>query len=260
MVFFSKCLEISVNVEQVREVFVTNCRVNKVIVTGDTARFTISIKDTNGLNCEPYKNKDHVDVQNTEAGTHRANYFSELEALNQKWSEKLNFTPARSPSVRKRTPARKSLNDPMTANQTARNDPMIATQTGLDNATINILTSAATWFPTSAGVHGQPHNLEAATSAPQMVPAPMAISQLINQDYDQTHPRIAYEENPESSEENNTEDTTPDKFDLEDSCENEKSRFEGKFSDTKELLAVIKARKKKKNFLLGTCGTDSQRN
>lgn len=51
MVFFSKCLEISVNVEQVREVFVTNCRVNKVIVTGDTARFTISIKDTNGLNC-----------------------------------------------------------------------------------------------------------------------------------------------------------------------------------------------------------------
>lgn len=57
-------------------------------------------------------------------------------------------------------------------------------------------------------------------------------------------------------EENNMEDIMLDKFDLEDSCENEKLRFEGKFFDMKELLVVIKVWKKKKNFLFGICGMD----
>lgn len=66
---------------------------------------------------------------------------------------------------------------------------------------------------------------------------------------DQTHPRIEHEENPETVEENNTEDTTPANFDLEDSSETEKSRYEWRFSDTKELLTVLKARKERKeNF------------
>lgn len=52
--------------------------------------------------------------------------------------------------------------------------------------------------------------------------------------------RIVYEENFESLEENNMEDIMLDKFDLEDSSENEKLRFEGKFFDMKELLVVIK--------------------
>lgn len=66
---------------------------------------------------------------------------------------------------------------------------------------------------------------------------------------DPTHPRIEHEENPETLEENNTEDTTPDNFDLEDSSETEISRYEWSFSDTKKLLTVLKARKEKKgNF------------
>lgn len=57
---------------------------------------------------------------------------------------------------------------------------------------------------------------------------------------DQIYLRIVYEENFESLEENNMEDIMLDKFDLEDSFENEKLRFEGKFFDMKELLVVIK--------------------
>ncbi|XP_056019847.1 uncharacterized protein LOC125660619 [Ostrea edulis] len=62
--------------------------------------------------------------------------------------------------------------------------------------------------------------------------------------------RKEHAESSETFEENSTEDTTPyvpDTLDLEDSSDNEKSRFEWKFSDTEELLAVLKARKEKKD-------------
>lgn len=49
--FIPDCLKLSVNVEKVREVFVTECWVNKLTVTGDTKIVSISIKDSNGQNC-----------------------------------------------------------------------------------------------------------------------------------------------------------------------------------------------------------------
>lgn len=62
--------------------------------------------------------------------------------------------------------------------------------------------------------------------------------------------RIVYEENFESLEENNMEDIMLDNFDLEDSSEIEKFRYEWRFFDTKELLIVLKVwKERKENFI-----------
>lgn len=62
--------------------------------------------------------------------------------------------------------------------------------------------------------------------------------------------RIEYEENFEIVEENNTEDITLVNFDLEDSSEIEKFRYEWRFFDMKELLIVLKVwKERKENFI-----------
>ena len=42
---YPTCLQLTVNVDKVREVFVTDCKINKVTVTGNTDVYIISIKD-----------------------------------------------------------------------------------------------------------------------------------------------------------------------------------------------------------------------
>lgn len=62
--------------------------------------------------------------------------------------------------------------------------------------------------------------------------------------------RIVYEENFESLEENNMEDIMLVNFDLEDSSEIEKFRYEWRFFDMKELLIVLKVwKERKENFI-----------
>lgn len=43
--------------------------------------------------------KNQLPVKDKEAGTHRAKYFSELDALKQKWTEKLNLYKSRAPKT-----------------------------------------------------------------------------------------------------------------------------------------------------------------
>lgn len=62
--------------------------------------------------------------------------------------------------------------------------------------------------------------------------------------------RIEYEENFEIVEENNMEDIMLVNFDLEDSSEIEKFRYEWRFFDMKELLIVLKVwKERKENFI-----------
>lgn len=67
---------------------------------------------------------------------------------------------------------------------------------------------------------------------------------------DQIYLRIEYEENFEIVEENNMEDIMLVNFDLEDSSEIEKFRYEWRFFDMKELLIVLKVwKERKENFI-----------
>ena len=49
---YPECVQISVNAEKAREVFVTECRINKVYVHGDSS--TITIRDAHNRICGKY--------------------------------------------------------------------------------------------------------------------------------------------------------------------------------------------------------------